>query len=281
MSLRNSDILAAGVARLQAAGVPDAARDARRLLAHALGLRADRLTLVLPDAFPESAAAEWEAALAARARRQPVAQITGQRAFYGRVFRVSGDVLDPRPETETLIAGALARPARRILDIGTGSGCILLTLLCEWPQAEGVATDISAPALVVAAQNATLLGAAPRAQFVQTSWAEAVTGDFDLIVSNPPYISEAEMRELAPDVLQWEPHGALTPGPQGLESYRALVPQAAARLLPGGRLLLEIGPTQGADVSGICRAAGLGDVDIWRDLDGRDRVVAAIQPANP
>lgn len=275
MSLTNAQSLAAGIARLREAGVPDPARDARLLLAFVLGIGSDRLTLHLQDRFPQSAALDWQAALSARADRQPVSQITGQRLFYGRRFRVTSDVLDPRPETEILIERALEAPAARILDIGTGSGCILLTLLAEWPNAIGIGTDASAPALAVARQNAQSLGVAARCEFRRTHWALDVAGPFDLIVSNPPYITGDEMADLSPDVVRWEPSQALTPGPLGLESYQELIPQAADRLAAGGRLLLEIGPSQSADVTLICQKAALADIRTWQDLDGRNRLVGA------
>ncbi len=270
-----------GVARLAGGGVDDAGRDARRLMAHALGVVPDRLALHLRDAMTPAAAARFDAAIAARMRRQPVAQITGQRRFWGRGFAVTPDVLDPRPETETLVAAALARPAARLLDLGTGSGCILLTLLAEWPDATGIGTDISAPALAVAAANAAALGLTDRATLRQGDWTGCIDaggdGPFDLIVSNPPYIAAAEMARLAPDVRDWEPHGALSPGGDGLAAYRAILPAVAGLLAPGGRVLLEIGPAQGAAVTGIARAAGLREIAILRDMDGRDRVVAAQQ----
>jgi release factor glutamine methyltransferase len=272
--------LAAARARLRDAGLPDPAADARRLLAHALDLPADRLTLHLPDPMAPAAAARLDAALAARLRRQPVAQIVGGRLFWGRRFAVSGDVLDPRPETETLIAEALVRPAARVLDLGTGTGCILLTLLAEWPGAVGTGIDASAAALTVARANAAALGVAERADLVPgdwtvTGWADALDGPFDLIVSNPPYISEAEMAALSPEVRDWEPHAALCPGGDGLGAYRAILPPLSNLLAPGGRVLLETGPAQGAPVSALARAAGLTGVRVLPDLDGRDRVVCA------
>ena len=273
--------LTAGIARLVAVGLDDAARDGRRLMAHALGVAPDRLALHLRDPLDASGAARFDAAISARARRQPVAQIIGQRLFWGRSFAVTPDVLDPRPETETLIAAALDRPAARVLDLGTGSGCILLTLLAEWPHATGIGTDISRPALAVAAVNARALGLTDRATLRQGDWTTCIdaTGDgrFDLIVSNPPYIAAAEMSALAPDVRDWEPPGALSPGGDGLLAYRAILPDVAAFLAPGGRVLLEIGPTQGAPVAAIARAAGLTCIAILPDMDGRDRVVAAQQ----
>ena len=273
--------LAAGIARLAAGGLDDAGRDGRRLLAHALGVGPDRLALHLRDPIAPDAAARFDAAIAARSRRQPVAQITGQRAFWGRMFAVTHDVLDPRPETETLVAAALARPAARVLDLGTGSGCILLTLLAEWPQAAGIGTDVSGPALAVAADNAAALGLADRTTLRQGDWTGCIDaardGPFDLIVSNPPYIAAAEMAGLAPDVRDWEPPGALSPGGDGLAAYRAILPAVPRLLAPGGRVLLEIGPSQAASVTDIARAAGLCRIDVLRDMDGRDRVVAAQQ----
>lgn len=271
-------LLAAGVARLAAAGIADAPRDARRLMAHALGLTPDRLALHLRDSVDPAARARFDAAIAARARRQPVSQITGRRRFWGRDFTVTSDVLDPRPETETLIAAALQRPATRLLDLGTGSGCILLTLLAEWPGATGTGTDISDAALAVAADNARALGVADRASLIRADWTRGLTGPFDLIVSNPPYIAAGDLPGLAPEVRDWEPHGALSPGADGLAAYSAILPALPALLAPGGRVLLEIGPSQGAAVAALSRAAGLARTTVLPDMDGRDRVVSAHAP---
>ncbi|MBK5924237.1 protein-(glutamine-N5) methyltransferase, release factor-specific [Rhodovulum sulfidophilum] len=272
MSAATGSVLLAGaVARLRKAGIPDPARDARRLLAHALEIAPGRLTLVLPEPVPAPAAARFEAALDRRAAHEPVSHIVGLRAFWGRDFKVTRDVLDPRPETEILIEAALSAPFSNMLDLGTGSGCILLTLLAERPGAAGLGTDISAAALSVARGNAGRLGVSV-ARFLQSDWYQAVEGRFDLIVSNPPYIAEAEMPGLAPD-LAHEPRGALTDGGDGLSAYRAIAAGARARLAPGGRLLVEIGPTQAAAVSRIFAAAGLEIVAVRPDLDGRHRVV--------
>ncbi|MGB0660719.1 MAG: peptide chain release factor N(5)-glutamine methyltransferase [Mangrovicoccus sp.] len=266
-----AQLLPPAVQRLRAAGVADPMGDARRLLAFALDVAPGRLTLLLYDPVPDGAADRFEAAIFARENHQPVAQIIGHRLFYGREFLVTSDVLDPRPETEISVLAALARPANRILDMGTGSGCLLFSLLAEWPEACGVATDISAPALAVARENAERLGLRDRAAFQQCSWAEDVEGQFDLILSNPPYISAAEMQDLAPDVLKWEPDLALSPGGDGLDAYRALIPQAAHHLEPQGRLILEIGPSQAAAVIELGQAAGLVHIGLHKDLDGRDR----------
>lgn len=278
MTTTLAQALQQATARLAAAGVADAARDARALLAHATGLAPDRLLFALQDPLPEPAADQFARAIAARAARQPVSQITGQRLFWGRHFRVTPDVLDPRPETEILIAAALEQPFARVLDLGTGSGAILLSLLAECPAARGVGVDLSPAALAVARGNATALGLGARAEFALSDWCAAVTGAFDLIVSNPPYIAAAEMAALAPEVRDWEPHLALTPGGDGLAAYRAIAAQAPAHLAPGGRILLEIGPTQGAAVAALCDAAGLAGIAILPDLDGRDRVVLARRP---
>ncbi|MDR5652976.1 peptide chain release factor N(5)-glutamine methyltransferase [Ruixingdingia sedimenti] len=268
--------LRAAVARLAAAGVAGAPRDARLLLADAMGVDPGRLTLHLHDALPPEAAARFEAAVAARAGRRPVSQILGRRAFWGRDFRVTADVLDPRPETEVLVALALAEPFSCVLDLGTGTGAILLTLLAERPGAAGVGTDVSPAALAVARGNAAALGVA--ADFLLSDWFSGVTGRFDLIVSNPPYIALAEMAALSPEVRDHEPHLALTDGGDGLAAYRAIAAGAAAHLAPGGRILLEIGPTQGPAVAALLAGAGFTGVAIHPDLDARDRVVAARAP---
>ena len=268
-------LLQTAIARLKAAGIPEPARDARLLLAHALTLPADRLTLHLDDPLPAGAETRLEAALHARAARQPVSQILGHRLFWGRAFQVTPDVLDPRPETEILITAALDEPFARVLDLGTGSGAILLTLLAERPGARGVGIDRSEPALAVAGTNAAALGLTARADLRHSDWFAAVEGRFDLIVSNPPYLARAEMAALAPETRDWEPAGALEGGDDGLDAYRAIAAGAGAHLAPGGRLILEIGPTQRAAVTEILHAAGLGPVICCADFDGRDRVLLA------
>jgi release factor glutamine methyltransferase len=274
--MTGTEALRAALPRLQAAGIEGAARDLRLLLAFAIGIAPDRLTLVLNDPLPEAAIARFEAAVAARAARQPVSQIVGGRLFWGRWFRVTPDVLDPRPETETLIAAALDGAFSRVLDLGTGSGAILITLLAERREAMGTGVDLSDKALSVATGNAVSLSVADRTSFLQSDWLGAVSGSFDLVVANPPYISEAEMSGLSPEVRQWEPRLALTPGGDGLAAYRSILRDVRRVLAPSGRLLLEIGAGQGAAVAALCRTAGLHAVTVLQDMDGRDRVVSAI-----
>jgi release factor glutamine methyltransferase len=267
--------LARAVARLSGTSTAacDPGRDARALVAHALGIDRGRLTLHLHDQFPPEAAARLDRLVLARLRGQPVAQITGQRLFWGRAFRVTPDVLDPRPETETLVAAALEYPFSRLLDLGTGTGALAISLLAERPKATGVATDISPAALAVAEENARALGVEARLALVQGSWFGPVSGQFDLIVSNPPYIAAAEMPALSPEVRDWEPHLALTDGGDGLGAYRALAAGLAVHLAPGGRALFEIGWQQGQSAAALFAAAGFDVVQVLCDMDGRDRVV--------
>jgi release factor glutamine methyltransferase len=269
--------LAAASRDLAAHGIPDAARDARRLMAAALGIEADRLTLISEQELEPADELEFDRLIAERRLFRPVAQLVGRRTFWGLDLVIDGRVLDPRPETETLVAVALEGPApARILDLGTGSGAILLALLSEWPSAGGVGTDVDPAALAVAASNAARLGISDRADLRVADWFDGVDGRFDLVVSNPPYIAEAEVATLAPEVRAWEPRRALTPGPTGLEGYARIAAGLAGALSPGGRVLLEIGPTQAEAVIGLLDARGLAGARVHRDLDGRDRVVEAI-----
>jgi release factor glutamine methyltransferase len=273
MTLR--DAMHAATQTLTVAGIETPARDARLLVAYAAGIPADRLVLHESDVLLSGATMRLTDAITRRAARQPLSQIIGQRLFWGRPFRVTPDTLDPRPETETLVAAALEEPFLKMLDLGTGTGCILLSCLADRPAAHGTATDLSSTALAVAQDNAARLGLTTRTTFHLSDWFSTVQGRFDLIVSNPPYIAAAEMASLAPEVRDHEPHVALTPGGDGLDAYRAIIEGAPDHLKAGGRILLEIGPTQGAAVMAMLTAASLTDVHIRPDMDGRDRVVAA------
>ncbi|MES2434721.1 MAG: peptide chain release factor N(5)-glutamine methyltransferase [Pseudomonadota bacterium] len=276
--MTGNESLRRAILRLRAAGVEDAPRDGRVLLAHAMGVAADRLTLHLPETLTEPQERAYERALVARIARQPVSQIIGVREFWGMTFRVTKDTLDPRPDTEALVAEVLKAPFWSMLDLGTGTGCILLSCLRHMPMARGLGVDISAAALEVAQFNSRLHALDSRALFRASDWFSKVTGVYDLITSNPPYIAADEMPNLSPDVLQWEPHAALTPGGDGLDAYRKIATQAPARLMPQGRLLLEIGPTQSAAVTALLAAQGLINIRTLQDLDGRDRVICAEKP---
>ena len=267
-----AEALALGLARLQGQGIEEPARDVRRLLAFAAGVDPGRLTVMLPDDLPEPAFSRYLSLIDRRAKREPVSHLTGLRAFWGREFIVTPDVLDPRPETEHLIEAALETDFASVLDLGTGSGVILATLLAERPGAEGLGADLSPSALTVARQN--LDRHAPRGNLVQSDWFDAVSGRFDLIVSNPPYIAAGEMAGLAPE-LSFEPRIALTDEGDGLTAYRIIAAKAAGHLTEQGRLIVEIGTGQGAAVAELFRAAGLKDVEIRRDLADHDRNVLA------
>ncbi|EAQ44948.1 modification methylase, HemK family protein [Roseobacter sp. MED193] len=278
IALTAAQAMAAAAARLRAAGVEDPARDARILLAHAARIEASRVTLIAPEDLEPEVAERYEQLIALRAIRVPVSHLLGEREFYGRRFKVSKDVLDPRPETETLIEAALAEPFERVLDLGLGSGCILVTLLAESPQATGLGVDLSEAACLQASANAILHRVESRIDIQQSDWFSNVTGRFDLIVSNPPYIALDEMADLSPEVRQHEPDMALTDGGDGLAAYRALAAGVRAHLRSGGRLCLEIGPTQGQAVAAMMQEAGLTNIAVLPDLDGRDRVVFARNP---
>ncbi|MEM6636041.1 MAG: peptide chain release factor N(5)-glutamine methyltransferase [Pseudomonadota bacterium] len=268
-------ILASATGELKAAGVPDAARDARRLLAAAARVAPDRLTLMRAEQVGDASIVRLNEMIAQRCRRQPVSQILGYRDFFGRRFSVSPAVLDPRPETETLVAAALRARIGRVLDLGTGSGCILLSLLAEAPAAHGLGSDVSDDALRVAEKNAESLGLEGRARFQRADWWAGITGQFDTIVANPPYIARHEMAALAPEVREWEPVQALTDGADGLGAYRVIASGARAKMTEDARLLVEVGPDQAAVVASLFSDAGLEAIAVDTDLDGRDRVVSA------
>lgn len=270
--------MVAATARLRAAGVDDPARDARVLLAHAARIEASRVTLIAPEELSPEIAERYDQLISLRAIRVPVSHLLGEREFYGRRFRVSGDVLDPRPETEALIEAALSQPFDHVLDLGVGSGCILITLLAERTSASGVGVDLSEAACLQASANAVLHQVQERVEVQKSDWFDAVGGMFDLIVSNPPYISLAEMDDLSPEVREHEPRLALTDEGDGLDAYRRIAAAAPDFLVPGGRILVEIGPSQAKYVSALFDATGLADIRVIPDLDGRDRVVGARLP---
>lgn len=255
-------------------GVDEAARDLRLILQRATGWSAARLGVGAAEPLAPAALGLAEAMLAARLARQPLAQILGEWAFYGRDFIVTPDTLVPRPDTETLIDLALGAPFSRLIDLGTGSGAIAVTLLAERRQASGLATDISPDARDVAARNAARHGVADRLDLRCADWWAGIAGAFDLIVSNPPYVPEADYAGLAPEITEWEPRGALTPGGDGLGAYRAILDGLGPHLSAGGRCLVEIGADQGRDVAALFTAAGLVDVAVHPDINGKDRVVS-------
>ena len=209
--------------------------------------------------------------LARRAKREPVSHLTGLRGFWGRDFVVTDAVLDPRPETEILVAAALEEPFGRVLDLGTGSGCILITLLAERPGATGLGLDLSGSAVEIARANATRHGVMERASFARSDWLAAAEGHFDLVVTNPPYIAASELPGLEPEVRDWEPRLALTDEGDGLGACRTILAAALVHMAPGARLILEHGPGQSESIALIGRAAGFAPPEVRHDLDGRAR----------
>lgn len=276
MSDTYGDLILAAAVALKKAGVDDPGRDARLLMRWASGLDGAALAAAQDDVCPKDQQDRFAMGLARRVAREPLSHITGRRAFWSREFRVTPDVLDPRPETESLLAEALHRgPFGRVLDLGTGSGCLIISLLAEWPGAVGTGTDISARALDVAAQNAKIHGVTPRLHLIKTDWVDGVDGPFDLIMSNPPYIRASEMPNLSPEVRDHEPHLALSPGGDGLDAYRKIADRAGTVMAPGGVLMVEIGPTQSHEVAAILATEGWNVRAVIPDLDQRPRVIVA------
>ena len=256
--------------------------DARLLVGAALGLDLSGLIAAAARTIDAREATRIEQLAARRLSGEPVARIVGSREFWGLPFELSPATLVPRPDTETLVEAALefARefvPAGGLLsvaDLGTGSGAILLALLHEWPNAAGLGTDLSEAALRTARENARHLGVQDRAIFIACHYASALAGPFDLILSNPPYIGSSEIPYLSREVRDHDPHLALDGGPDGLDAYRALIPQAARLLRTGGGLMVEIGRDQGADVQHLMNESGLIVADPpRRDLSGIARVI--------
>jgi release factor glutamine methyltransferase len=275
VSVTVAELLRAAAGRLAALG-PDSARaDTEVLLAHVLGWARTRLW-AWPDHPASAPQRERFFALVERhARGEPVAYLTGRRAFWTFELEVGPDVLIPRPETELLVEQALAAirdtEAIAAADLGTGSGAVAIAIALERPGWRVVATDASAGALAIARRNADRLGAG-NVELREGGWASALGEEqYALIVSNPPYVADGDRHLLEGD-LPWEPRSALVAGPDGLEAIRALLPGAAARLVGGGWLMLEHGPDQGAAVRALLAAAGLGEVRTIRDLEDRERV---------
>ena len=268
-------------AAAQLADSPTPMLDARALFLHVSGLTHADLIAREAESVTEDVATRFDALLAQRRQGAPVAHLVGAQEFYGRLFFVTPHVLIPRPETEMLVDAALRvmpeGEAVRLLDLGTGSGCLLGTLLAERPQATGWGVDLSAEALNIAERNLDAIGVAPRAHLVEGEFAVAPEGPFDLIISNPPYIEAAA--DLPPSVKDHEPSLALFAGPDGLDAYRALAPLIATRLAPYGSAFLEIGTGQGTSVKRLMKdAMPSRAVSVSKDLAGHERMVT-IGPA--
>ena len=275
-----SQRLALAAETLAAAGIEEPRREARLLLSHATQLDGAALLRTLPLAYP---APGYDDCIARRARREPLAYILGHQPFWTLDLLVSPDTLIPRADSETLIEAALAafphRKPGRVLDLGTGTGCLLLAALSEFPQAWGVGVDLSEAALAIARQNARAAQLDRRAAFVCSDWASALQGQFDLILCNPPYIDTQAIPGLMPDVACYEPGLALDGGGDGLACYRTVIAAMPALLGRGGVAILELGAGQAGAVAAIAQAAGLQPAPPRQDLGGIDRALPVRQAA--
>lgn len=276
---RRDTALAWATTTLRAAGIDEPRLDATLLLCAVQGIGRTALISAPDAALSAGEAAAFTAMIARRADHEPVSRILGHREFWSLDFRLSPATLDPRPDSEILVEAVLDRlddrtRPWRLVDLGTGSGCLLLTLLHELPQARGLGIDRAPGAVETAAANAAALGLEGRAEFRTGDWLDGITGEFDVVLSNPPYIASAEIATLAPEVRIHDPLAALDGGPDGLDAYRALLPQAAARLAPGGLCAVEIGHDQATAVAALMQAAGFAVEPVVTDLGGHDRVVA-------
>lgn len=267
--------------RLEQAGIESARTDARLLLGHVLGGGAERVLAEKGRALTAAEDGQFNTLLERRLAREPMSHIRGYREFWSLNFKVTNATLTPRPDTETLIEGLLdhaPRSVSSVLDLGTGSGCIVLALLSEWTGASGVGVDASPGALSVASENAQFLNMAERARFVQADWtADAwstdLGGPFDVVVSNPPYIPADDIGGLDSDVRDFEPMTALDGGVDGLDAYRTIVSSVHDLITEGGMLAFEVGIGQSQDVADLMVNAGFTVLEIRTDLGGIERAV--------
>ena len=269
---------------LSQAGFTEPRRAARRLVASTLDLTPAELLSHSEQVLDEQHTGRVRRALDRMAEHEPLSRIVGRREFWGLEFTLCGDTLDPRPETETVVEAVLRRvldrdAPLRFLDLGTGTGCILLALLSEFPAATGFGVDLALGAVMTARRNAAALGLAERAHFLVGDWGTAISGSFDVIAANPPYIGGAAIADLPPEVALYDPRLALDGGADGLHAYRSLVFELLRLLRPGGVFACEVGSGQAPAVAAILRARGLAVDGCERDLAGIARCVMARAPA--
>ena len=273
--MKVQELLIASQAKLRECGISDPIRDARLLLADCLELRTQNLNLLNDSYISEIKISKFWRMVKERCKRKPVSKILGYRSFWGRDFEINENVLDPRGDTETLIELILACKFKNMLELGTGSGAIAITVLAERPDVTCVATDISEYALKTASTNSRRHGVESRLKLLHSNWFEKISGSFDVIVSNPPYISSEEYAQLSAEVVKYDPKISLTLGGDGLEAYREILSQALEKLSKNGHIFLEIGYTQANAVGHLFREAGFQQIKVHKDLGSRDRVISA------
>jgi len=272
------ELLTASQAKLRECGISDHVRDARLLLADCLELRTQNLNLLDDSCISEIKISKFWRMINERCKRKPVSKILGYRSFWGRDFEINENVLDPRGDTETLIELILDCNFENMLELGTGSGAIAITVLAERPEVTCVATDISEFALNTARINSKRHGVESRLKLLYSNWFDKISGSFDIIVSNPPYISSKEYAQLSAEVVKYDPKISLTLGGDGLEAYREILSQALEKLSKNGHIFLEIGYTQANAVGHLFREAGFQQIKVHKDLGSRDRVISAKAP---
>ena len=276
---RYRDLMDTGARRLALAGIEGARRDARRLMQAAARLDAAGLIAAETDPAATETASTYNALIERRATGEPVSKIIGRREFFGRKFKITPDVLDPRPDTEIVVEQALAllptAPAR-VLELGAGSGCIIATLIAERPTWTGLGVDVSEAALRIARHNCDELGVGERVELQKSDWFSTVSTSetFDLIISNPPYIASEEIERLDREVRDYDPRLALDGGDDGLAPYRLICREAYLRLRPNGAIVFEVGIGQAADVEKILQFSGeFAEIGKCKDLSGTERCV--------
>ena len=273
--MKLKEVLADTTIKLSRSGIEDAARDARILSAFVLEIPISELSLNVDEPVSHQIISKLEKLILRRIHREPISKILGRREFWGRTFSINENVLDPRGDTETLIDFVMEKPVKSVLELGTGSGAIAITLACEWKEVHVTAIDISEEALSLAKSNAEKFNVQNKIDFFKSDWFEAVKGSFDLIISNPPYIGLIEKDEISTEVIKYDPEIALFAGRDGLDAYKKIIPNLAKFLNPDGFVVLEIGAYQSNQVKNMMNAVGFIDTKIIKDMSGKDRLVAS------
>ena len=268
-------VLADTAFKLSHSGIESAARDARVLTAYALEVPISDLSLKINDKVSSNIISKLEKLILRRINREPISKILGRREFWGRTFSINKNVLDPRGDTETLIDYVIEKPVKKVLELGTGSGVIAVTLACAWKEVQVTAVDISEDALLLAQINAEKFNVENKIQFLKSDWFENVEGIFDMIISNPPYIGWVEQDKISAEVKKYDPEIALFAGYDGFDAYKKIIPSLSKFLNKDGLVVLEIGASQSSQVKDIMNSCGFFDVEILKDLSGKERAVAA------